>query len=68
MLCSLFSAIFANFRRKKLAFFSNCQRYDPIFAQFIGVLCRERQFSRQISKIKNLDIGGTNLSVFELVD
>jgi hypothetical protein len=44
MLWSLLSAIFANFRRKKLAFFLKNQRHDQILKKTSSSLSKERQY------------------------
>jgi hypothetical protein len=44
MLLSQFSAIFDNFRLKKLAFFSKNQCYDNFFAKISSSLSKKRQF------------------------
>jgi hypothetical protein len=46
MLCSQFSAILANFRRKKLAFFSKTNVIITIFAKTSSSLSKNRQFFR----------------------
>jgi hypothetical protein len=57
---SQFSAIFDNFRRKKIGIFLKNQCYDKNFAYFSVVLSQERQFARQKIRrkyLKNHNIG-----------